>query len=252
MQPIYARLRERSRKIVADLPPPDFYQDHQQAARISKEHLKKDPMLIKLRSFVSSNLADNFGHGLEHAIKVTEDAGAILHIEGLAAGYVSEKLKRRMRIVQCAGLLHDIKRKKKDHAKLGAEYAGEILRDFALKPDEIRDVCRAIQNHEAFQKIIKIESAEGNLVSDCLYDADKFRWGPDNFSHTLWDMISVYNPPLDKFMARYPKGMAGLEKIKSTFRSPTGKKYGPQFIDLGLTVGRKLHDVILTEFADHL
>jgi hypothetical protein len=121
-----------------------------------------------------------------------------------------------------------------------------------LKPDEIEDVCRAIQNHEAFKEITKIESAEGILVSDCLYDADKFRWGPDNFTHTLWDMISVHNPPLDKFMARYPKGMAGLEKIKSTFRSQTGRKYGPQFIDLGLTIGRKLHDVILSEFSDHL
>ena len=252
MQPIYARLRERARKIVSGLPPPDFYREHRQATAISREYLATDPILKKMQHFVSSNLADNFGHGLDHAIKVTEDAGAILHIEGLAAGYEPEKLRRRMCVVQCAGLLHDIKRKKKDHAKRGAEYAAEILRDFALKPDEVEDICRAIQNHEAFKETIQIESAEGTLVSDCLYDADKFRWGPDNFSHTLWDMISVYNPPLSKFMARYPKGMAGLEKIKSTFRSQTGKQYGPQFIDLGLTIGRKLHDVILSEFSDYL
>jgi hypothetical protein len=65
-------------------------------------------------------------------------------------------------------------------------------------------------------------------------------------------MISVYNPPLDKFMARYPEGMAGLENIKTTFRSATGKKYGPQFINLGLAIGRRLHDVILSEFSDYL
>lgn len=53
-------------------------------------------------------------------------------------------------------------------------------------------------------------------------------------------------------MARYPKGMAGLEKIKMTFRSQTGKKFGPQFIDLGLTIGRKLRDVILDEFSEYL
>ena len=252
MQPIYARLRERARKIVAGLPPPDFYRDHQEATAFSKNYLDKDTLLQQLQNFLRSNLADNFGHGFEHAIKVTEDAGAILYVEGFAAGYSPVKLKRRMRVVQCAGLLHDSKRKKKDHAKLGAEFACEVLKNYAMQPDEIEDVCRAIQNHEAFKEIIEIESAEGILVSDCLYDADKFRWGPDNFTHTLWDMISVYNPPLDKFMARYPKGMAGLEKIKSTFRSQTGKKYGPQFIDLGLTIGRKLHDVILTEFADQL
>jgi len=252
MQPIYARLRERARQIVAGLPPPDFYRDHHQAAAYSRQFLKNDPILIELRQFVSDNLVDNFGHGLEHAIKVTEDAGALMYIEGQAAGYARAKLERRMSIVQCAGLLHDIKRKKKDHARLGAKHAGRILKNYPLKPEEIEDVCRAIQNHEAFKKGIDIKSAEGILVSDCLYDADKFRWGPDNFTYTLWDMVSVYNPSLNKFMAGYPKGMAGLEKIKTTFRSQTGKKYGPRFIDLGLEIGRLLHDVILNEFSEYL
>ena len=252
MQPIYARLRERARQIVAGLPPPDFYRDHQPAATHSRQFLNKDPILIKLRLFVRDSLVDNFGHGLEHAIKVTEDAGALMYIEGQAAGYSLEKLDRKMSIVQCAGLLHDIKRKKKDHAQLGAEHARRILKNYPLGPAEIEDVCRAIQNHEAFKEGVEIETAEGLLVSDCLYDADKFRWGPDNFTHTLWDMVSVYNPPLDKFVARYPKGMAGLEKIKTTFRSQTGKKYGPQFIDLGLATGRKLHDVILSDFSEYL
>ena len=252
MQPIYARLRERARQIVAGLPLPDFYRDHHQAAKYSRQYLKNDPILIKLHQFVSDNLFNNVGHGLEHAIKVTEDAGAIMYIEGQTAGYTQMKLERRMSIVQCAGLLHDIKRKRKDHARLGANHARQILKNYPLKPDEIEDISRAIQNHEAFKEAIQIETPEGILVSDCLYDADKFRWGPDNFTHTLWDMVSVYNPSLDKFMARYPKGMAGLEKIKTTFRSQTGKKYGPQFIDLGLDIGRKLHDVILSEFSEHL
>jgi hypothetical protein len=252
MQPIYARLRERARQIVASLPPPDFYREHHDAASFSRQQLKKDPILIKLRRYLSDNLADNYGHGLEHAIKVTEDAGALMYIEGRDAGYSQDKLERRMAVVQCAGLLHDIKRKRKDHAQLGAEQAGRILKNYPLQPSEITDVCQAIQNHEAFKEGIEIESAEGILVSDCLYDADKFRWGPDNFTHTLWDMISVYNPPLERFMARYPKGMGGLEKIKTTFRSQTGKKYGPQFIDIGLATGRKLHDVILNEFSEYL
>ena len=114
MQPIYAHLRERAREIVAGLPPPDFYRDHQPAASYARQFLKNDPILIELRQFVSDNLANNFGHGLEHAIKVTEDAGAIMYIEGQAVGYSRSKLDRRMSIVQCAGLLHDIKRKKKE------------------------------------------------------------------------------------------------------------------------------------------
>jgi hypothetical protein len=252
MQPIYARLRERARQIVAGFPPPDFYLDHAKALTFSKQHLTKDPLLSELRRFVDGHLENNFGHGLQHAIKVTEDAGALMYIEGQAAAYSRVKLSRRLSVVQCAGLLHDIERKKKDHAKLGARYAREILKNYPLKPDEIDDICRAIQNHEAFKAAIHIGTVEGMLVSDCLYDADKFRWGPDNFTHTLWDMISVYNPPLEKFMARYPEGMAGLERIKATFRSKTGKKYGPQFIDLGLAIGKQLHEVILAEFSEYL
>ena len=252
MQPIYARLRERARQIVSTFPPPEFYRDHSLAYEFSKRFFKNDPEIRQLHEFVSDNLEDDYGHGLQHAIKVTIDAGALLYIEGQAAGYGSSVLERRMQIVQCAGLLHDIKRKKKEHAKLGAVLARKVLQDYPLAPDEIEDVCRAIHNHEAFKSNIHIDTSEGALVSDCLYDADKFRWGPDNFTDTLWDMISFYNPPLTKFMARYPQGMEGLEKIKSTFRTETGKKYGPQFIDLGLAIGQELYEVIRSEFKEDL
>jgi hypothetical protein len=224
MQPIYTRLRERARQIVSTFPPADFYLEQSRACEFSKRFLKSDPAIKKLHGYVADYLEDNFGHGLQHAVKVTIDAGALLFIEGQKAGYGKSMLAHRMQVVQCAGLLHDIKRKKKEHAKLGAARAREILKDYPLAPDEVEDVCRAIHNHEAFKNNILIATSEGALVSDCLYDADKFRWGPDNFTDTLWDMISLYNPPLSKFMARYPRGMEGLEKIKTTFRTQTGKK----------------------------
>jgi hypothetical protein len=252
MQPIYARLRERARQIVTTFPPPEFYQDQSRAYEYSKRFHKNDPAIKKLLGFVADHLEDNFGHGLQHAVKVTLDAGALLFIEGQDAGYGRSMLARRVRVVQCAGLLHDIKRKKKEHAKLGAALAREILKDYPLSPAEIEDVGRAIHNHEAFKNDILITTSKGALVSDCLYDADKFRWGPDNFTDTLWDMISFYNPSLSKFTARYPQGMEGLEKIKTTFRTRTGKKYGPRFIDLGLAIGEKLYGVIQTEFSDCL
>jgi hypothetical protein len=252
MQPIYVRLRKRARQIVSTFPPPDFYQDQSRAYEFSKRFLITDPAIKKLHGFVADHLEDNFGHGLQHAVKVTIDAGALLFIEEQDAGYGKSMLARRMKVVQCAGLLHDIKRKKKEHAKLGAVYARKVLGDYPLEPDEIEDVYRAIHNHEAFKNDILIPTPSGKLVSDCLYDADKFRWGPDNFTDTLWDMISFYNPPLSKFMARYPQGMEGLEKIKTTFRTQTGKKYGPRFIDIGLAIGEKLYGVIQAEFSDYM
>ena len=252
MHSIYARLREQARLIVSSFPSPDFYQDHSQAYEYSSRLFKADPEIRKLCRFVSENLDDDFGHGLQHAIKVTIDAGALMNIEGQAAGYSESMLERRTQIVQSAGLMHDTKRKKKDHSKHGADYARAVLENYSLSYDEIEDVCRAIQNHEAFKSNVTIDTPEGALISDCLYDADKFRWGPDNFTDTLWDMVSFLNPPLSKFMARYPQGMESLEKIKTTFRTETGKQYGPQFLDLGLAIGQKIHDVILSDFSEYL
>ena len=252
MHSIYARLREQARLIVSSFPSPDFYQDHSQAYEYSSRLFKADPEIRKLCRFVSENLDDDFGHGLQHAIKVTIDAGALMNIEGQAAGYSESMLERRTQIVQSAGLMHDTKRKKKDHSKHGADYARAVLENYSLSYDEIEDVCRAIQNHEAFKSNVTIDTPEGALISDCLYDADKFRWGPDNFTDTLWDMVSFLNPPLSKFMARYPQGMESLEKIKNTFRTETGKQYGPQFLDLGLAIGQKIHDAILSDFSEYL
>lgn len=159
-----------------------------------------------------------------------------------------QTLIRHVLLVQCAGLLHDIRRKKKNHAIKGAEFTERLLRDFPLSSKEVANICLAIQNHEAFKNKIEIASPKGKLISDCLYDADKFRWGPDNFTDTLWEMVSFLNPPLDTFIAHYPKGMQGLEKIKQTFRTKTGRRYGPQFIDIGLAIGEKLYRVIQNEF----
>jgi hypothetical protein len=118
-----------------------------------------------------------------------------------------------------------------------------------LDPDEIEDISRAILNHEAFKSPVAIKTPEGVLVSNCLYDADKFRWGPDNFTDTLWSMVIFFKIPVSKFMDLYHQGIEKIANIKYTFRTGTGKQYGPQFIDLGLAVGEELFQIINTEFA---
>jgi hypothetical protein len=155
-------------------------------------------------------------------------------------------------LAHMAGMLHDVKRKQKDHAIAGAAFSREVLQDFPLSDDERDHVSTAIRNHEAFKEGIPIKSPSVILLDGCLYDADKFRWGPDNFTDTVWDMVSYHNPPLSKFIQYYPKGIQGIEKIKDTFRTATGKKYGPQFIDLGLAIGNRLYEIITTEFESDL
>ncbi|MCP4133454.1 MAG: HD domain-containing protein [bacterium] len=276
-------IRERAREIVFCSPHPDFYKDFSWAKNLSGKFFETDPVIVQLREYVAEKLEDDFGHGLKHATKVTLDAGALMIIElcdfkahpfkqepgkGRRTEYLKKEyskktltleelalmqgikeLNRRVMIVQCAGLLHDIKRKEKYHAIAGASSSREILNDYPLSANEVEEICLAIRNHEAFKSTVKINVREGLLVSDCLYDADKFRWGPDNFSDTIWDMVAFFKTPLSKFMEYYPKGMEKIAEIKHTFRSDTGKKYGPQFIDIGLAIGDELYNVIKTEFA---
>lgn len=174
---------------------------------------------------------------------------------------ISKETGRKILLVQVAGLLHDIKRKEKKHSIKGAQFARTFLSTggYPITIDEIDTICSAIREHEAFQK----EKQEGkiitdngsvslhdsfslspSLISNALYDADKFRWGPDNFTHTLWDMAIFLNAPVTEFIKRYPDGMTILEQIKSTFRTDTGKKYGPDFIDLGIEAGNRLFKII--------
>ncbi len=251
MSPVYVRMRQRARQIVSRFPQPAFYRDFSSLLDISKSFFRTNPVLRSLHAFVAEHLEDDFGHGLDHAVKVTVDAGVLMMIEGGRCGYSSAYTEQRVIIVQSAGLLHDVKRKMKHHAVEGAEYARKTLRAYPYAPDEIEDICQAIRNHEAFQPPVSINTLEGGLVADCLYDADKFRWGPDNFTHTVWDMVSFFDPPLSEFLSRYPKGMEGLLKIKQTFRTQTGKAYGPEFIDMGIAIGEELLEVIQSEFVSN-
>jgi hypothetical protein len=252
MQPIYHQIRQRARQIILRHPAPDFYQDHSLAYEASRQFFDSGRVIKKLLSFVAGTLEDDFGHGLMHAVKVSHDAGTLMVIEARQSGYDNDPLSRLVCLVQTAGLLHDIKRKKKDHSAHAAAHAKKLLKKYPFSTEEIANICGAIQNHEAFKDPVNADSPEGELISNCLYDADKFRWGPDNFHDTLWDMVSYFNPPLAKFMDGYPQGMEKLKTIKTTFRTATGKKYGPQFIDLSLAIGEELFGVIKSEFSRYL
>lgn len=249
MDPVYIRMREHARRIVDAHAAPRFYTDFAPAVATSRRLFEAAPLIAELREFVAEKVDDNFGHGMAHADKVALDAGTLILVEGRRAGYAKTLGERRVLVAQCAGLFHDVLRNQEDHALRGAAYAREVLPSYRLEADEIEDICRAIHNHEAFKEPIAIASPEGRLVSDCLYDADKFRWGPDNFTDTLWSMIACFDPPVETFIRRYPQGLEGLVRIKPTFRTATGIAYGPQFIDLGLAIGRELYQTILTEFA---
>ncbi len=250
MDAVYLKIREIARQIVARYPRPDFYAEHAAEWRDSRRFYAADRSIGRLRRNMAVCLDDNVGHGMGHVEKVAIDAGTLVIIESRIAGHPEAHVRRNLLMAQCAGLLHDICRKETAHARKGADAARLILEAYPLIPAEIDHVCAAIRNHEAFVRLERLPQPQARMISDCLYDADKFRWGPDNFSHTVWDMVGDLNPPLTIFMERYPKGMARLREIRDTFRSRTGRRYGPQFIDMGLAIGEELYASILDRFVD--
>lgn len=248
MDPIYQRLKKQTREIVSQYPLPGFYRHYSRETGISASFLEKNRLLLSLQSTLSGRLNENLGHGFEHALKVAVDAGALIMIEGRAAGYAKLFVDRLMLLVQAAGLLHDTCRVEENHARLGADRAREHLAGYPFTDIEVNYVCRAIYNHEAFKETLPLPTRAGRLISDCLYDADKFRWGADNFSFTLWDMLDFAKVPPPRFAARYADGLKTLSRIRETFRTRTGKTYGPGFIDTGLAIGRQLERVLAAEF----
>jgi hypothetical protein len=252
MPSVYVQIQNRVMEMASRYPLPDFYRDFPSESRLSNHLLETDTTVAEIRRFVAQRIEGDFGHGMDHAEKVALDAGTLMVVEGEITSVSGEGSHRKVVLALCAGLFHDIKRREKDHPEKGAIYAREVLGGYGFVDREVNDIALAIANHEAFKDQVATESAGGKILSDCLYDADKFRWGPDNFTHTLWQMVASYNPPLSKFVARYWTGMEGVARIKHTFRTVTGKSYGPQFIEIGLAMGKDIFNMIKEDFSTYL
>ncbi|MFW6428988.1 MAG: HD domain-containing protein [Desulfosalsimonas sp.] len=248
----YRQLQQEAVRIAEQYPGPDFYSDFSEEVERARHFFARDWLICSLWRLVVENIENDFGHGLEHVRNVALDAGTLILIEYGGTEGSGDRPEHRMRLAQAAGLLHDIRRKEKDHAAAGARFARLALRDYPLSESDIEDICLAIGNHEAFGRNLGGGTKASSLLSDCLYDADKFRWGPENFTRTLWAMVSYRGVSLDAFLSHYPEGMAYLKKIRSTFRTPTGKRYGPQIIDLGVAIGEELYEFIRKQYAEDI
>ena len=252
MEDIYSEMIAVCRQIASSFPPPRFYACCLPWMTLSRGFFYGDPQIGQCRAVVQRELRNNYGHGLEHGEKVAVEAGALICMEAEKLSFAEPVKKRAGVLAQMAGLLHDLRRGEKDHAHLGAAAAEKILREFSFSAEEGRMIVDAIANHEAFVEPKKLESALGQMVSDVLYDADKFRWGPDNFTLTLWEMLRYSQASIVRLIHRFPKGMKGIARIQSTFRSEAGKTYGPEFIDLGLRIGEKILGFLRERFAAEL
>ena len=114
METIYTRIRTRARQIVSRFPTPDFYKKEADAIASSRKLMEKSRHISDLKAIVIEHLEDDFGHGLQHAVKVSLEAGSIVLIEGQRMPFSRQTITRYVLLAQCAGLLHDIQRKQKN------------------------------------------------------------------------------------------------------------------------------------------
>jgi len=250
MKDIYEEMIAASCVIAASFPQPNFYLCCRDPLDLSRSLYDEDPEVRKCRTLILSQLKDDFGHGMDHSEKVAVEAGALAYIEG-GNLFQEESLRREACLLaQIGGLLHDLRRGEKDHAKASASAASRILEECSIFPGKERYIVQAIANHEAFIEPKRIDSPVGQMISDALYDADKFRWGPDNFTHTLWQMLRSSEAPIAPLIRKFPEGMEGISWIKETFRTETGKIYGPEFIELGLKIGEKIYQYLQERFSE--
>ena len=236
----YQKARRVAESIAAGVEAPRFYRE-QEAACARSRQIFSENRSINLCLEILRERQGAYGHGLSHAEKVAIDAGAIVIVEESDTCSKPE-LMHLVFLAHLAGLLHDIERSQANHAHRGALEARNVLQRMDLPGEDVCAITDAIRNHEAFQPCEALEGKKAQLLSDALYDADKFRWGPDNFTEMLWDMLTLRPVPLSQVMKRFLPGLEGIEKIRYTFRSETGKRYGPDFIDRGINIGHALYE----------
>ncbi len=231
---IYPALKEKTAEFARRIGPPSFYARYREEVEIAAASLRENALLRKCRSYIDESKLHH-AHGMAHGEKVAVEAGAILRIECAAMGCA--EADGLMLCAQVAGLFHDIKRREDDHTIKGAAEVERILRDFDMDPAFKRYIAAAIRNHEAFKEVLDSEDGQARLVSNALYDADKFRWGPDNFTTTLWLILDHARTPAEELFRVFRNKLEGIRRIRETFRSGTGKRHGPEFIDLGIEIG---------------
>jgi hypothetical protein len=236
----YEEARLLSERIASEMEPLRFYIDRQEEVEASRRTFETHPMVRDALAIVEER-GDVLGHGLSHVCKVAIDAGALVLVE-MDESVPQEKVERALLLAHLAGVLHDIRREQPEHAQRGADEAETILRDFDLEEGERLAIVQAIRNHEAFKPEVPLEDPSLQILSDALYDADKFRWGPDNFTETVWMMVAPLDLPLAYLLDHFEPSLEGITKIRETFRTPSGREYGPEFIAAGIEIGERLYE----------
>ncbi len=234
------QLKANALKTAREISAPSFYALYESELASSYTFFSESTAVQICKSYVDRAVLHP-AHGVEHCEKVALEAGAIVQIEYKNRCLTDSDVSDLLLCVHLAGLLHDIKRTEENHSIAGSIEAERILNECKLNNRYRKYITAAIRNHEAFTEMLSSEDEHARIISDALYDADKFRWGPDNFITTVWLIVESSGTPVAELYRSFDEKMRGIRKIKKTFRTDIGKQYGPEFIDLGLEIGNAIY-----------
>jgi hypothetical protein len=248
MNEITCKLQREAERIASRHPLPAFYTRFKAELGVAKRLFYNHPEVVRLRGIVEPEYNETLGHGVYHSSRVSIDCAALVHIETDGDHMDPSAVEQLMVLGIYSGVLHDICRDEQNHAQSGAEKAKAVLLDFCLSREEILCISEAIRNHEAFASSQSPGRQWAQLVSDCLYDADKFRWGADTFTHMLWHMMDYQNISPRELIGKFPWGMSGAASIIETFRTATGRQFGPEIVENGLAIGKEIYRYLIEHF----
>jgi len=132
MKDIYEEMMANARVIAASFPQPRFYFRCREPLDLSRSLFDEDAQVMRCRTLVLSELKDDLGHGIVHSGKVALEAGALAYIEGERLSLEESSKREACLLAQIAGLLHDLCRGEKDHAKASALAASNMLEECSI------------------------------------------------------------------------------------------------------------------------
>ncbi|SDB04424.1 hypothetical protein SAMN05660653_00211 [Desulfonatronum thiosulfatophilum] len=235
-------VRQEAKNLVGIQSQPLFYERFSAELAFSKELFFDHPLVVRCCEDVLPFLSDEYGHGIDHAKKVALEAGAISLAEAQPFGM--NQARHLCMLSQLSGLMHDICRLEPEHALRGGELSLQILHDYPLTDRDKSMVAFSIRSHEAFRPKEVTDDPMEEIVASALYDADKFRWGPDNFGTTLWEICDYEEWCMREILSKFPAGVERIRAIANTFRSEVGRTFGPEFIELGIQLGNRLYTIL--------
>lgn len=241
-------IKRRARDLVAARPLPAFCLDCAEELGHASSLFFDHPLMLRLQADALGFLNEACGLGVEHGKRVAIDAAAIVLAE--PSDLSADERRRLSLLAEMAGLLHDALRFEDDHAEKGADLCMRILRGYALEPEERLWIAQAVALHESPLPMADTGPLGARLLAGALHDADRFRFGPDIFSATLWELCDCDEWPLEDIARKFPEGPAMAARLKDSFRTVQGASYGPALLAEGLALAEGCQRLFAQALAD--